>query len=77
MRWSELEVFERAGMGNYVLWKATHVLYTANRGEQVHSDRVEAVRAEGPESEVCFLWFPMVLEPHIDSVIGYVGEDCM
>lgn len=37
-----------------------HTLYTANRGEQVHSDRVGSVRAEGPESEVCFPWFPMV-----------------
>lgn len=46
------------------------MLYTAHRGEQVHSDRVGSVRAECPESEVCFPW----LEPHIDSLIRYAGE---
>lgn len=51
------------------------MLCSANRGEQVHRDRVMAAGAHDPESAECFPWFPMI--PHIDSIIRYAGADCL
>lgn len=64
MKWSKLEVSE--SRNEELLWRATHVLYTGNRGEQVHLERVGSAAAEGPEKKVCF---PCV--SHVDSLIRY------
>lgn len=55
-----------------LLWQATHVLYTGNRGEQVHLERVGSATAEGSEREVCF---PCVSHAHIDSLFRYPCGD--